>query len=521
VSSPPGTYLPPGASEPIADPGGTYSGYNATAPTEDPAGTYSSPYALNRLFLDTTQITPATSVQSFDSVTAVENYYGVTSLQASWALEFFAGYAGISATMMITRIDLGDRPHLLGANISRLTLTQLQSINGSLSLTFDGYAYSGQVNLAGVTSFADAATDIRTALNSNRQIAAITTESSITPETVTFTGYAIGAQLFVTSVQSGHLVVGGVVSGPGIIPGNNNIIYQHSGTPGGAGEYAFFANVGSTPSETMTETYGVLTVGDVTSGTVAVGQAVDGPGIPTHTAIDGNLSGSGAGSTWIVNNAQTFTGDTKMRAAPLSVENQFEEGATENNDFFEIQPNGDYGFDPNPSSLSYVSGTAAAALGLTLASGAIDSSPGGQHPSVAKFMDNLLQNETNQFGSFQPYVDSAQTRLLAAWALSDAGLGYQDLMGDPVPAGSSEPVIDLPGTYSGPGASAPTPDPPGSLLPLPSGISDDVVANGEYQGDMSSFLLMHASGASSDFVMSHPHLDTLAAAAVGHGPGSD
>ena len=53
----------------------------------------------------------------------------------------------------------------------------------------------------------------------------------------------------------------------------------------------------------MTETYGVLTVGAVNSGTVALGQEVTGAGVLPLTAIDGNLSGSGPGSTWIVNNA--------------------------------------------------------------------------------------------------------------------------------------------------------------------------------------------------------------------------
>ena len=90
-----------------------------------------------------------------------------------------------------------------------------------------------------------------------------------------------------------------------------------------------------------------------------------------------------------------------MTATPLQVTNVSFIGATENNDFFEIQPNGAFGFDQNPSSLSYMSGTAAAALGLTQASGAIDSTPGGQHPTTAQFMNNLVQNENNQFGSFQ------------------------------------------------------------------------------------------------------------------------
>ena len=106
--------------------------------------------------------------------------------------------------MLFTRFGLGQRPHLLGANlISNLTLTQLQSINGSIALTFNGYTYSGHVNLSGVTSFLDAAGKIKTALDRNLQVAAVTTGSSITPATVSFTGYRQRAQLYVTSVPSG------------------------------------------------------------------------------------------------------------------------------------------------------------------------------------------------------------------------------------------------------------------------------------------------------------------------------
>ena len=169
---------------------------------------------MNRLFLESKNTTPDNTVLSFNSETAVANHYGAASTEASLAKEFFAGYAGTSATMMFTRIGLGQRPHLLGANISDLTLAELQAIDGSLALTFDGYSYSGNVNLTGVTSFRDAANAIRVALNSNREIVAETTGSSITPESVSFTGYLDKAQLHVTSVSSGSLIVGGMVFGP-------------------------------------------------------------------------------------------------------------------------------------------------------------------------------------------------------------------------------------------------------------------------------------------------------------------
>ena len=161
AKSPPGTYLSPGATAPTADPGGTYSAAGASAPTTDPAGTYSSPYALDRLFLEGLGTTPGASVLSFSSATAVTNYYGATSAEASLAKEFFARYADTSATMLFTRYDAGgERPHLLGANISNLTLSQLRSINGSLSITLQGNAYSESINLSGAKSFSAAAAAI-------------------------------------------------------------------------------------------------------------------------------------------------------------------------------------------------------------------------------------------------------------------------------------------------------------------------------------------------------------------------
>ena len=315
-----GTYCPAGASAPIADPGGTYSAAGASAPTTDPAGTYTSPYALDRLFLEGALTTPGTSVLSFNSITAVDNYYGATSAEASLANEFFAGYGGTSATMLFTRyIPTGERPHLLGANISNLTLSQLQSINGSLSITFQGNAYSGSINLSGVSGFSAAATAITSAINSNLPVDAVTTGSSIAPVSVSFTGSLNSYLLQVTSVSSGSIELGAQISGPGIAAGSQ-IITQLNGTPGGVGLYSLYVSGGTVSSETVTETYGVLTVGAVTSGTVAVGQEVTGGGVLPLTAIDGNLSGSGPGSTWLVNNAQTVAGENMtMRATPLSV----------------------------------------------------------------------------------------------------------------------------------------------------------------------------------------------------------
>jgi hypothetical protein len=53
----------------------------------------------------------------------------------------------------------------------------------------------------------------------------------------------------------------------------------------------------------MTETRGLLTVGKVTSGKVGL-SVITGEGVPSHTGIARNISGSGAGSTWVVSENQ-------------------------------------------------------------------------------------------------------------------------------------------------------------------------------------------------------------------------
>ena len=468
-SSPPGTYLPPGHSAPIDDPGGTYSGWNASAATTDPAGTYSSPYALNRLFLEWENIVPSGTALAFTNETEVANYFGVGSVEDDEAKTFFAGYENTDATMYFTRDPIGQRPHLLGANLAGDTLSELRAIHGSLALTFDGFNYQANIDLSGVTSLDDAAKAIQAALNKHRQTGAVVT-GSITSHTVTFIGSIYSAQLTVDKIISGGpIVVGGIVDGAGITkPGTNTQIIHDHGADGGPGHYStYHSNHGNVPKEQMTETYGVLTINSVISGTVALGEQVSGAGVTglaPATGIDTNLSGSGVGSQWIVNNAPTVGAEQMTLKAPLI--GVYEDrsgqpiiGKTENNAFFDVSVQGEFGFDQNPSTISYMSGTAADALGLSEAGGALPPSAGGEHMSAAHMM-NLMKTMLDQngnlihFGSVFSNNTSFDTKL-AAWADSPAGLGYE-LLTSNTAAGSDAPVSDPPGTHSGPGASKPT-----------------------------------------------------------------
>jgi hypothetical protein len=149
-------------------------------------------------------------------------------------------------------------------------------------------------------------------------------------------------------------------------------------------------------------------------------------------------------------------------APPLTVQATDLTGVTTPIDRLEVQPNLAYGYDYKPSTISYGSGPAADALGLSQAFGAILSPKGGQHPTIRYFMHNLL-GEVDQngqpvhFGTFQT-TDPRLESQLAAWADSAEGMGYDFLtnISSTPPAGFSTPCTDPAGSWSDAGASAPT-----------------------------------------------------------------
>ena len=403
------------------------------------ANATSNPNAGTRLFLMPSDKQPLYEVLSFTDETEVANFYGVGSFQAHMASGFFAGLPkGDSATMLFTRYpELAARAHLYGGNLSGMTIQQLQAIlGGSLSITSQGYTITApHINFSGITSFSAAANHIENVLNNNLPTVASTTGSSIAPVSVNFTGSINGLLLNVTSLTSGSMQIGAVVSGPGI-PGGAQIVSQVTGTTGGVGVYSLFVPEGAVRSEALTETYGVLTVGSVSSGTVAVGQQVTGPGILPRTGIEKNLTGSGAGSTWLVNNYQTVKSqDLSMTPAPFDVKYSQVQGKTEDTNSFVLQQ--DVEFNYASSSLSYMTGPAAVALGLAQNSPnsctgypgcAYDSNPGEIVTSASQWMNTFIKDNPNDpFYSFQSVWDPksalppGEQAALEAWAQGTGG----------------------------------------------------------------------------------------------------
>ena len=348
------------------------------------ANAQSDPYALDRLFLDSSHKIPFNEVLSFNSLTAVENYFGVGSFSARLATEFFSGYTGSSANMLFARfVPGGGRARLFGGD--SLTLQGLKTVNGTLSLTSEGYAFNASVNLANATSFASAAILIQSSLNAAQPTVATTT-GSITPGSAVFTG-SIGSGLMdVTSVSSGSIAIGGVLTGDGYV---GHVVGQTRGTPGGVGVY----NVWLTPAvvppgTTLSETYGTLTTGAASSGSVRAGQEVTGSSVTPNTAIESKVKGSA--DQWIVDLTQTVASSAMtMKAAPLEVTNNPVVGATMNTDNFWIEVNGQY--TVLPTTMTYASGSAATLLDLTQSTGADVSTPGEIVFDPSNEMNRILQ----------------------------------------------------------------------------------------------------------------------------------
>jgi len=447
----------------------------------------SDPYALDRLFLTSNDWVPVGEVLSFSTATAVANYFGDDSNPANLATEFYAGYNSSDgpANMLFARLPaLPARAHLYGAYITDPKLANIQKIDGTLAITSEGYNYNGTVNLSGATSFKAAATDIRDALNKYLPPAAATTGSKITPARVSFTGSISYGNLTVSSVSSGTIQIGSYLTGAGI-PSGAQITSQISGTPGGAGDYGLFVREGTISSEAMTDNYGVLTVGSVSSGTVAVGQQVtngsqgSGNNIASHTAIEDYLGGgAGAGSMWVVDKAQAVTIENMtMTGAPLSVSYRAVKGDNnEKSGYFFIQqwPN----FNFSSSTLTYATGTAAAPLFLADGSGAFLSSPGlvvqpgsafcpvENCVSDATFMTDLIDAGHNQWSTFQTTYDPkaatppGEHAALEAWAQSTDGQ-YTYLQGW---SANTPPIVDsLPPNLASALAVSPT-----AVVPEPS-----------------------------------------------------
>jgi hypothetical protein len=133
-----------------------------------------------------------------------------------------------------------------------------------------------------------------------------------------FTGSTSGTTLTVTSIKSGTIAVGQHFFGLGAL--QETVITALGTGSGGVGTYTINQSQSIASSQMYTSNAGAvvtgsistttLTVTAVTSGTLYVGQTIQGTGVTTQTIITALGSGSGGVGTYTVNNSQTVASTT-------------------------------------------------------------------------------------------------------------------------------------------------------------------------------------------------------------------
>ncbi len=138
---------------------------------------------LNGLILTDSAYAPVGSVISVTEDTEASDYFGPASMEYSMATVYFKGYNNASTLpgkLLFARFNTADAPTWLrSASLSDITLDELKLLSGTIILTVNGSVVtSTAITLTSVTSFAQAATAIGTAIGASVVVTYDTTQKA-------------------------------------------------------------------------------------------------------------------------------------------------------------------------------------------------------------------------------------------------------------------------------------------------------------------------------------------------------
>ena len=180
--------------------------------------------------------------------------------------------------------------------------------DGSTAATIGQKVYAN--NASGKASFAATGTPPAGGTSSSSSKAInITTASAQLATNAISSGSIAGTTLTVATIGSGtvlgagQLLAGGS-SSVGFVDPATTIVKQLTGTAGSTGTYQ--VSVSQTVGAcAMTVTGGGMTVGAMTTGTLAIGQTLTGTGVTTGTKIVGYGTGTGGAGTYVLDTVPT------------------------------------------------------------------------------------------------------------------------------------------------------------------------------------------------------------------------
>ena len=167
-----------------------------------------NPLALNSVYITSDPSIPYGTAQAFASAADVSDWFGPSAPETILANVYFAGFTNctvLPGTLWFAQFNTADIPaYLRGGSVAALTLTGLQALSGTITVTIDGQInVSAAINLSGAVSFTNAASLIQAGLQSS---------------TAVFNGTASQAAGVVTiaSTITGSLAIGDVLNGSGV-----------------------------------------------------------------------------------------------------------------------------------------------------------------------------------------------------------------------------------------------------------------------------------------------------------------
>lgn len=180
-----------------------------------------NPLSLNAIVLTADASVPIDTVQAFPDAESVADFFGGSSREATIAVIYFDGFdlsTTKPSTLYFAQYNAGAvAGYLRSGSFEGVTLTQLQAISGVLTITVDGVAHTtGSINLAGASSFANAATLIEAALTAVGAYLDVTYDSQLNAFlfTSSTTGAASAVSFGSNTIATGLKVL---VSSPGAI----------------------------------------------------------------------------------------------------------------------------------------------------------------------------------------------------------------------------------------------------------------------------------------------------------------
>lgn len=202
-------------------------------------GAGGNPLSLNGVFITQNASVPIGSVLAFSVLADVQDYFGPGSDEAHFAAIYFGGFSSattLPGTLYFAPYNLASVAAYLRSGALNLSLVQLQALSGTILVSVDGRTLtSASINLAGATSFSNAAALMQTGLRNTGNV--FNGTGSLVTGTPTLT---------IVSTVTGRLHIGDTVVGTDI-PAATTILSFGTYDPNtGVGTVTLSANASGT-----------------------------------------------------------------------------------------------------------------------------------------------------------------------------------------------------------------------------------------------------------------------------------